>query len=123
MMLTDMKPAGPLMQLPDGVNALGSDRDMTQYGFRLADGTIVVRRFSDDHEISRFTAHGDPYIILFEFSADGKYLVSHNGKTVSVWESTGNRSSGPSPVTTTAGWSISAPTATGLPRPSATRRS
>ena len=43
LMLPDMKPAGPPIQLPEGCIAFAFDDGMTRYAFRLRDGTIVVR--------------------------------------------------------------------------------
>ena len=86
LMLPDLKPAGPPIQLPEVPTAFAFDDGMTRYAFRRIDGTIVVRRLDDNREIARFIAKGDRGIWVFAFSPDGKYLASRDGDTISVWD-------------------------------------
>jgi eukaryotic-like serine/threonine-protein kinase len=86
MMLPDLKQAGPPILLPGVITAFAFDDGMTRYAFRGIDGTIVVRRIGDNQEIDRFTAKGDRDIWIFGFSPDGRYLVSRDGNTISVWD-------------------------------------
>jgi serine/threonine protein kinase/WD40 repeat protein len=87
MALPDMKPAGPPIRLPEECVAFRFDEGMTRYAIRLRDGTVLVRRMGDDHEIARFAAHGDRDIALY-FSPDGRYLATTHqpGGRLTVWD-------------------------------------
>jgi len=88
MALPDLKPAGSPIRTPEGTIAFASDAGVTRYAIRLRDGTILVRRMSDDQEIARFTALGDREIWSFAFSPDGRYLATPQPPSgvLTVWD-------------------------------------
>ena len=86
LMLPDLKPVGPPIDLPDVITSCAFDDGMARYAFRKLDGTIVVRQFGNDREIARFASKGDREIWVFAFSPDGKFLASRDGNTISVWD-------------------------------------
>jgi serine/threonine protein kinase/WD40 repeat protein len=88
MALPDTKPAGQPIQLTEGCVAFAFDAGMTRYALRFRDGTILVRRMSDDQEIAQFQSKGDRNIWVFTFSPDGRHLASRDPPSgaVDVWD-------------------------------------
>ncbi len=86
--LPDLKPVGQVITLPTGVIANAFDSTMTRYALRFRDGTISVRRVTDDQEIARFQARGDREFWVFGFSPDGRYLATTHfpGDALTVWD-------------------------------------
>jgi serine/threonine protein kinase/WD40 repeat protein len=78
MALPDLKPGGRVITRPAEAVQLAFDSAMTRYAIRFRDGTIVVRHYTDDHEIDRFELTGDASGDLFCFSPDGRYLAMTN---------------------------------------------
>jgi serine/threonine protein kinase/WD40 repeat protein len=86
LMMPDLKPPGRPIPVPEAHQGFTFDKGMTRYAIRRIDGTIEVRRISDDQEIARFTAKGDRDVWVFVLSPDGKYLASRDGNTISVYD-------------------------------------
>ncbi|MFI5456958.1 MAG: protein kinase, partial [Isosphaerales bacterium] len=88
MALPDLKPSGRVITQPAGVIATAFDSTMTRYALRFRDGTIQVRRVTDDQEIARFQARGDREFFVFGFSPDGRYLATTHvpGNALTVWD-------------------------------------
>ncbi len=89
MALPDLEPTGRVLQLPVSVNPVSFDLTMTRYALRFRDGTISVRRVTDDNEIARFhVPRGDGDIWVFGFSPDGRYLATTHqpGNALTVWD-------------------------------------
>jgi serine/threonine protein kinase/WD40 repeat protein len=88
MALVDMKPAGPPITSSPDLAGFAHDEGMTRYAIRLLDGTVLVRRMSDHHEIARFKSEGGRDFGVFGFSPDGRYLASKDKPTeaVKVWD-------------------------------------
>ncbi len=88
--LPDLKPTGREITQPPNVIATAFEPTMTRYALRFRDGTISVRRFSDDQELASFprAARGDRDFWVFHFSPDGRYLASMDvpGQGVKVWD-------------------------------------
>jgi eukaryotic-like serine/threonine-protein kinase len=85
--LPDLKPTGRVITMPPGA-MFAFDSTMTRYALRFRDGTIPVRRVTDDTEIARFQAQGDREIFVFGFSPDGRYLATTNPPSgaLTVWD-------------------------------------
>ena len=85
--LPDLKPAGRAIPISPGVYLAAFDPTMTRYALRFKDGTILVRRLEDDHEVARFHARGDREFELF-FSPDGRYLATthYPDNALTVWD-------------------------------------
>jgi serine/threonine protein kinase/WD40 repeat protein/Flp pilus assembly protein TadD len=79
MALPDMEPAGPAIHEPAGANGFAVDAGMTRYAVHFHDGTILVRRTSDDEELARFKPTGDLVSLAFALSPDGRYLSYSDG--------------------------------------------
>jgi serine/threonine protein kinase/WD40 repeat protein len=88
MALPDLEPAGRVIARPPKVERWAFDSTMSRYAFRFRDGTISVRRFTDDQEIARFQARGDRDISLLSFSPDGRYLATTHQPdgALTVWD-------------------------------------
>ena len=88
MALPDVRPIGRVIQRPPGVIYTCFDHTMTRYALRFRDGTISVRRVTDDQEIARFQARGYRDIVVFGFSPDGRYLATTHwpGVALTVWD-------------------------------------
>jgi serine/threonine protein kinase/WD40 repeat protein/tetratricopeptide (TPR) repeat protein len=93
MALPDVEPVGRDITLPPDVLLASFDHSMSRYALRFRDGTISVRRYADDSEITRFQARGDREISLLAFSRNGRYLATTNypGHTLIVWDVESNR--------------------------------
>ena len=88
MALPDLKPTGSVITKPPNVITTAFDSTMTRYALRFRDGTISVRRVTDDQEIARFRARGDRDFGLLSFSPNGRYLATLNqpGSALTVWD-------------------------------------
>ncbi len=86
--LPDLKPIGRDITLPEGAFAFAFNAAMTRYAIRFRDGTIEVRRVTDDQVTARFPARGDREIFVFGFSPDGRYLATTEqpGSALAVWD-------------------------------------
>ncbi len=86
--LPDLKPTGREISLPRGAFTYAFDSTMTRYALRFRDGTIQVRRVTDDQEIARFQARGEREGSVFGFSPDGRYLATTHfpGLALTVWD-------------------------------------
>jgi eukaryotic-like serine/threonine-protein kinase len=86
--LPDLKPVGRDITWPEGALAFAFNAAMTRYAIRFRDGTIQVRRVTDDQVTARFPARGDREIFVFGFSPDGRYLATTNqpGNALAVWD-------------------------------------
>jgi WD40 repeat protein len=86
--LPDLEPAGRVIARPPNAEWWAFDSTMSRYALRFRDGTISVRRFTDDQEIVRFQARGDRDIYTFGFSPDGRYLATthYPGYALTVWD-------------------------------------
>jgi eukaryotic-like serine/threonine-protein kinase len=69
-------------------NGFAVDRDFQRYAFRLEDGTLIVRRMSDDGDLMRLK--GLPPASdssKANFSPDGRYLAIMSGdQVIQVWD-------------------------------------
>ena len=88
LVLPDVKPTGQVIHEPPDVVATVFDRTLTRYALRFLDGTILVRRVADDHEVARFNAPGARHVPLFAFSPDGRFLATTHWPrlTLTVWD-------------------------------------
>ena len=86
--LPDLELRGRVITQPPGVIAAAFDSTMTRYALRFRDGTISVRRLSDDQEVATFAARCDREFWVFRFSPDGRYLASTDvpGHALTVWD-------------------------------------
>ena len=88
--LPDLKPTGRVITWPSGVAKIVLDPAMTRYALRSRDGTISVRRVSDDQELASFprVAQSERDFWVFRFSPDGRYLASMDGpgRALNVWD-------------------------------------
>ncbi len=85
--LPDLKPTGRVIRRPSGALLTAFDPAMTRYALRFAD-RVEVRRVADDVEVARFQARGDRDIFFFNFSPDGRYLLTTHfpGYELTVWD-------------------------------------
>ena len=60
MTLADLKPAGRVINRPPDTIATAFDSQMARYALRFRDGSVSVRRCTDDHEIAAFKAARGP---------------------------------------------------------------
>ncbi len=88
MTLADMKPAGRVISRPTDTIATAFDSHMTRYALRFRDGSVSVRRCTDDHEIAAFKTPADHDVWRFNFSPDGRYLalVQSSEVGLTVWD-------------------------------------
>jgi WD40 repeat protein len=88
MALPDLRPIGRVIQRPPGAAWTTFDPTMSRYSLRFREGTISVRRVTDDQEIARFRARGDGGFWVFGFSPDGRYLATTHkpGDALTVWD-------------------------------------
>ena len=86
--LPDMKETGWDIPRPPGMTHVAFDSTMTRYALRFRNGTIQVRRVSDDEQIAHFQARGDLEIFVFGMSPDGRYLATTHqpGGALTVWD-------------------------------------
>ena len=87
--IPDLEAGGPAIRRPPGAVAFAFDAGMTRYAFRFRDGSILVRRVTDDREIARFRARGDRDIWIFALSPDGRYLATSQqqpGLGLTLWD-------------------------------------
>ena len=84
----DLKPAGPPIRTPEDTIGFAFDAAMTRYAIRLRDGTVLVRRMSDDQEVARFRSEGNRDFYVFVFSPNGQYLASKDRPSgaLAVWD-------------------------------------
>ncbi len=88
MALADLKPAGRVINRPADTIATAFDSHMIRYALRFRDGSVSVRRCTDDHEIASFKTPADHDVWKFNFSPDGRYLALVQSAEVglTVWE-------------------------------------
>jgi serine/threonine protein kinase/WD40 repeat protein/tetratricopeptide (TPR) repeat protein len=87
--LPDLRPTDDrVIRRPAGVILLAFDSSMTRYALRFRDGTILVRRASNDDEIARFQVRGRRDMYLLRFSPDGRFLATQHdpGFALTVWD-------------------------------------
>ncbi len=88
MTLPDLRPAGRVINRPPDTIATAFDSRMARYALRFRDGSVSVRRCTDDHEIAAFKTAADHDTWRFNFSPDGRYLalVQSAGVGLTVWD-------------------------------------
>ena len=88
MALPDLEATGRDIAMPPNLSSAAFDAAMTRYAFRFRDGTIQVRRFADDQEITRFQAGAAREHGVFAFSPDSRYLTSSHvlANSLTVWD-------------------------------------
>ena len=88
MTLADLKPAGRVINRPADTIATAFDSHMIRYALRFRDGSVSVRRSTDDHEIAAFKTPADHDVWRFNFSPDGRYLALVQSAEVglTVWD-------------------------------------
>ena len=88
MTLADMKPAGRVIDRPPDTIATAFDPQMARYALRFRDGSVSVRRCTDDQEIAAFKTPADHDVWRFNFSPDSRYLTLVQSPEVglTVWD-------------------------------------
>ena len=88
MALPDLQLTGRVITQTPGMISFAFDPTMTRYALGFRDGTIQVRRVSDDEEVASFHTRGNDAFGVFAFSPDGRYLATAKapGQALSVWD-------------------------------------